>query len=369
MSQEVYIKPGIPDSEDKIKIREENSIQNIREDDRYVLNERQGHGLQNTFEEVEKEQDEFIDMIDFDTLHDIFAELVGRSTGSKTDINFLGREDVVLVANKTVLNGAGGMFAPGTNFVKVWFPMDKRWDNEKSENINDYDLKKRIKIFGSKELMVFDALVHEMSHAASKNICIGENDYAPGYSYQQSGYARDLADQTRDININEYPDTKDGLPAKGSFFRVLNEGVTDKIGHQVALEYLKKEGWPQKEASKYRKLLEKINTDGRSGESSLGGGYESESMLVDELINLIAQDTGTSEEAVWQSIIEGYFSGRGFFDDELVKQWFIDTLGKNFVELLSITNLSFGMSKNKRDMVKHIQEAISKLKEDSVIKE
>lgn len=88
-----------------------------------------------------------------------------------------------------------------------------------------------------------------------------------------------------------------------SFFRLFNEGVTEKLSREVVAKYIKQVGMTGV-------ITSNIDTFFKMG----GGSYEDEVRLIDVIIKRIADDTKVHPDVVWGSIVRGYFRGLNIAD-------------------------------------------------------
>ena len=355
----VYSKSGVLESNEKINKRQIRDGQKRKIKKRFMDDKKRG--LLNVWEEVENEQKQFLDMINFDTLNAILSELVHRSAGRKTTTNELGRDSVVMSCYG---DGENSVHNQLSNTIGVYLYLDEHWNEENAVRKQEkLEWEKIFEKIGSKELSAFVTVAHEFSHAAGKNICIRGSNNRYDLAYAQTGYKRGLCSSQIKTGL---PNTKDGRPVDGNFFIAFNEGVTEKIGYQVALEYFKREGWPQQEVGTAKIFLKELSDKKYSNKDDLNFSYAEEVRLINELISLISQDTNVPSDTVWQSIMEGYFRGRNLFESELVKQWFVERLGDDFVDILTKADIGFWSSKHNKKMFDYINEAKKRSEDDAM---
>ncbi len=323
MARETFISQTQPEKPHEQHRRERLALEElVKKTDRSFLRQRR-EGLLNTKEEFERERADFLAMVDFDEMHAIFEQLAGKSEGvSPLKMNFVYPERI-LVIPQDVSNYREiiiGDYSSSDNIIRLTSRLPVRWDEESSAYTRSHEEINRInsltlkgnEVAGTKELAMLRTLVHEETHAVGHNSCVGLDDdnFSESDFSSKSGY-----DHRYDI-----------YDKGGIFFRAVNEGVTEKICLQVLREYLKRQPWPQHEAvDTFKKCL-----DLRYDEEQEDVANLAEVGIVDELVALIANDQEIPKETAWQAIMEGYFSGRPFYESESFKQLLKKSFGEDF---------------------------------------
>ncbi len=150
-------------------------------------------------------------------------------------------------------------------------------------------------------------LSHEMAHQVSSSPCFKD---AP------------LSNLLR--IVNPLGKMKSGYASSSTFtvFELFNEGVTELISRELALEYFKRTGTEVPE--KYKKRL--------ADQFDTGDGYFYASILVMAFVDAMTEKTNVEREAVWRSIKKHYFTG-GL--DTKTRTMIDDIFGGEFIKELS----------------------------------
>jgi hypothetical protein len=239
---------------------------------------------ENRKQERSKELIEFLNIIDFSSLHQIFSEYTRGAGLILDDTNFVGPENIEDSKHST----ATSYFDPGPP-PRIGLNMEK--------------VKKLSRLtFKSFNVQALEALCHEEGHGISKHTVRKNNR-----TYEdKSGYSIILK------NRNEQPIR---------LFSMFDEGVTEKMGREVARKYA--ETHPDF-ANKYSKI---------SYESAYQGPVD----FVHAFIRRLSREIGFSEDTVWQAIIRSKVEGFDFFEKE-IREMFGDMFGEQFLDNLARTS-------------------------------
>ncbi len=146
---------------------------------------------------------------------------------------------------------------------------------------------------------VFSTLVHEETHAASKNGGIAISapaaltalllSFAKPIRLDRSGYSSMFRAEKG--------------KGKGSHFEMFNEAVTDRIAGEVWKEYRRRTGNTASEEESYR------------------SNYFPVVSLLDTYIGHVAQKTDVAPDEIWKGIKQGYFTGLDLSGSEMREQF------------------------------------------------
>lgn len=120
-------------------------------------------------------------------------------------------------------------------------------------------------------------------------------------------------------------ETKDTL----NLFKLLNEGITEQITHEVLLEYLRRSAHGTAPHI-FRKISERSIVisvlEGRSD-------YDAARQMVMAIVEVLAHETGVSTGMVWRGLVREYYTGEMSPGDMV--QLLSDTFGVEFAERLA----------------------------------
>ncbi|HOX10980.1 MAG TPA: hypothetical protein P5323_00485 [Candidatus Moranbacteria bacterium] len=263
------------------------------------------------------EWEEFFKKIDFSLLQNLFSKLENRCGVTKNRTNFLGPESILSA------DGCSSKYFSEYNLITLgsvnrqWPLNDKTEDKEKS---NKY-LERTKEAYGSADICRLHNLIHEETHAISKNVCIGweqsfiypENPARGEMGQEQSGY----------YNSSRYGN----LPYEGyggNAFNTLNEAVAEKISREITLEYIAFSNWPKDEVKKFEESYK---------QGSLLH-YKQEVIMLNAIIRKISENNKISEQTIWDALKKGFIKGERFESHEVVKL-FEESFGSEFLNDLS----------------------------------
>lgn len=302
MPRQVYYAPGIPEDPEVTKQREQNRIDPSR---------------QNWSPEMTR----FLEKIDFDLLKSIFAKRAARYGIEEKDLNFIGPERMLKIPGGFYR----GYYSEKNNTILI--AEKEPWE----QNTEDQ------KLWGNIEIEILATIIHEETHAVSKNECVGlivesspieksqestKRKIRESFLYTQSGYNRSSdSGMVRYSDKNEY-----------NVFHALNEGSVEKLSREILLEYLttKKDQNPE--------AIKTLSETLKNNQQSLG--YADEVKLVDAIVRRISSETGKTIADSWDIIVKGLFEGETF-DESEAKKLFDNIFGPNFLKDLSRIHATF----------------------------
>jgi hypothetical protein len=335
MPREVFKHPNVPESDEERTTREKGTITQSWEDATDYLVKRKVASP----EEIDAARESFLASVDFKKLKDIFFDLYRRSGFSSESMNFVEPENIFLNGESR----ANGSYGGAENSIEI-YPLnmlvrpgvDPEWWKEFAEARSREE-----RNYGSVELAMVHTLIHEETHAVSRNIDITP-DRPFTSAYKQSGFSRGANKKSRAWEEKDIPTFLDKPIAPDThyhsqIFGLFNEGVIEKSARRVTNEYLAQTGWKQSDIAAYQENTAKNLKD---------LPYSEEIELVDLIIAKIAQTTGVPEETVFQALVRGLMEGEIFADKE-VQELFRETFDDDFLRKLSKL-FPNGLSKDRR---------------------
>ena len=171
------------------------------------------------------------------------------------------------------------------------------------------------------DLLVLRTYIHELIHAASKQIDVVSLDNVPADSKEVSmcGFA-----------ILSYSGEGES-ETEESFFVDFDEAVTEKLANEVFLEYCKRtQDFSDDELANFDKI-DSIHTDSRI-------------KMLEEMIEQVSVESGATKDDVWQKVKQGKLAGV-----KTVLDWIKELeqiFGENYLELLA---------KDSNEMRQHVE--------------
>ncbi len=243
--------------------------------------------------------------LDLKTLTDIFREYARKSGVDESILNIPTIDNIFLLLDMTIPN-AQMAYTQSQNTIKVNVPyFDERF---KDENMPDKNV----------EAHFLQGIIHEYSHAVGVGECIIANDVetSTSVSYLLSGVSRqyNVEETTLDGTIK----TKN----KSLAFRMLDEGITERLSQEILIEYLKRTEYkmPYDLKSVYENIRHEMKTEKE--------GYAPIRHLLMAFTNALAIEAGVPEDVVWNGMVREYFAGE-LYSSELI-DLFNETFGSDF---------------------------------------
>jgi hypothetical protein len=273
MMREIYTSSGDLEDPEVTKQREEKVLQelSVRE-----------IGLQS--EELRR----VLQLVNFDELKTLFLE-EAESLGVNTEgLNFLGRERVASYDSDAHPEGQYSVF-----YNLIYLAL-----GEKGE---------------MSDVSKIQFLIHEQTHAISKNVCHGINKKRKWErpNLRETGYYKNRLDG---------PPLKFEGKEKEAVFVFFNEGVVEKLSREITFKYLTGKMDPEK-IEGLQKFVEKQ-------------GYQLGVDIVDLMINKISEKTGNDKELIWAVFKKGLLNGLSF-EEENISAFFEKEFGVNFLDELA----------------------------------
>lgn len=271
------------------------------------------------------ELEQLLDKYDFDLIRQNFLRIAEKSGISPEKLNFVPRERIIEV-NPLIHTGAYDfrnnmiLLARANGPATFWVRSQEELDSETAE------------VFGSYEIKQLAMLVHEETHAVSRNICIwGQSDPRQAddddpMSFNQSGFSQKHG--SRDL-----------------LYVALNEGAVEKLARELTIDYLRQKGWSVDDRSVYEKSVNKNVFD---------SPYSFEVALVNNLVKRLALKNGQDEQSCWNAIVHALLNGESFEDKDVV-QLFEESFGPDFLNDLSKIERSsprYGPDDHTREFIK-----------------
>jgi hypothetical protein len=230
-----------------------------------------------------------IEQIDFGILRDIFSEYAERSGVDPSTINFQSADKIQILAQSRTEVPA--LFDSKEGILLNVSALERM-------NVEGMELAPNLRRI----------LFHEETHASgNQNECSDEkiqallsekDEYGVVQAIETSGYRQKLVEEGK----------------KRTILKLFNEGVTDLIAEEVYQGY-------------HARLGEHTGTP-------FLRSYEGKpQQLVEMLVESLALKTGVQRTSVWESLVQGYFTGMSLRDEE-VRQLFLDTFGIHIVDKL-----------------------------------
>lgn len=229
--------------------------------------------------------------VDFSVMKDIFSEMY-RKSGLQSEPTMISPKDIEVVdysggesnsVEKRITIGAD--FNPWT--IRSRQPHSREWRSEEQFTR------------GRLRADILSTLMHEQTHAVSKNIKREEGKIERLTKQIKSLFSgRQKVDNSSGYQMIGIE--KGGINVRHMPF---NEAVTDKIGEGVYNEYLKRTGdtkfFSDHAGAKY------------------GEGYIGERSMVDIMIEMMSASLDIPTDIVWESIVQGYMLGVDLDGSEL----------------------------------------------------
>lgn len=230
--------------------------------------------------EISKELRAVYDRVDFKELKAILESMSRRSGVPPEELGFLGPDRLAAApfGRQTQQDGFAGRIYLSEKEIRDWASKAK----------SDW------------ELCALHVLIHEETHAVSKQECVGLREYLANEqasTYSISGYSR----------LSHY--RRDGKEPSSFSYEFFDEGVTDLIAQEVVKEYLYRHpefAFPEK-ANRFFK---------RSFNQGISP-RESYVKIVRLIEQVISERTGVGTDIVHGAIIRGKMSGDDLNDPEL----------------------------------------------------
>lgn len=333
MSPEFFLTPGVPESKNSQK---KFQAERFKKTSNTIKRNLEGYTAKTSIplEKFEAEHRKFLSKIDFDTMKSVFSDLLSKSSGKSIKPNVIGFKRVFLAYR-------GSSYDQESNTI-ILTSMNMLYERDRADGTRERWWKQIDEVYGDRELLQLHALMHEETHAVSRNICIGMGQGSDGYAmYEQSGYTRVSNPESERLGKHKILEFQ-GKSIIGNknrrfndIFEAFNEGVIEKISRQVLIEYLNRTGHYEKKTLTFKKnLLE--NDDILS--------YSANVKLVESIIKKLSETAGLPEETVWNTLIRGVMEGETFADKE-VKELFKQTFSPDFLKKLSLANDQDGVNK------------------------
>lgn len=341
MPREIYKEPNVPESENDRNLREQESIASFRKHyESFIL--KAGYASK---EEIDAAREAFLASVDFKRLREIFSNVYRRSGFPVESMNFVDQERVFLG-----MAGGIGMYSGKNNDITL-FPYNLPPNAQANTNTGwgrlFRDLRDKVEYsYGNVAMQMITILIHEETHAVSRNICIGPRKFNFASDYSQSGFSRHADAGSRKWKEKDIPTFRDEPIAHassgGEIFDMLNEGVIEKLAQQVTDEYLAQSGWKQADVATYQ---------GNKKNHPEKLAYPEEVALIDFIVAKIAQSVGIPKETVFQALIRGAMEGETFANEE-VQELFSETFDDDFLKKMSkLQDSSFPGDKTAIDLI------------------
>lgn len=280
-SREFFEASGEPEDIEKVKKREEEARQK-RVEGKAVQE------LEILFEEV-----------DFDLLEKIF-ERIGKKSGiNPEEMNFLRKERIGFSLDYF------GSYDPEANIITL----NTRSVSERARKLDIYWL----------HFLVY-VLCHEESHATAKIVCKGLREFASPFDHY---------DRERQVGYSQYKggewEISEAKPSAEFLFDLFDEGVTEKLGREVFIEYVTSSGFFG------RKELETFFAKGDELKMPYAVPYK----FVEALITRMSHETGIDQDIVWQAIIRGQREGENLMRQDL-QEFFSEMISPDFLSRLAL---------------------------------
>lgn len=164
--------------------------------------------------------------------------------------------------------------------------------------------------------MVLSAVIHEESHASSKNI--DRREVSKGLSGTiRSFFGKHDSDLVIGYHRRQFENGK-----KNIIFRDLNEGVTERIAEEVQREYLRRTGDGA------------VFSDREHPAEYHAVAYLGSRAMTDAFVEIVAKSSGVPAGTVWEALKQGYMAGVDLRETELERA-FEEVFSEGFIERLS----------------------------------
>lgn len=267
---------------------------------------------------------ESIASIDFGLLKQIFMRHANRSGVDRGNLNWPQPTDIAILS-KDAIEDDPAMFDSTLN--RIFITPASAW-NELYAVLREPSERSRFELAAKLLFLITHEYVHATGFIATNEV-LDENagsraQYIAGYS-------------AREFAFDETHAVKAGAAA----FEVFNEGVVTRITDQIIEEYIKSGGTPG-----LQKPVEYFQS-----KNTAPGRYVLAAELVEDVVEKIAQTTGTPKNVVWEAVLGGHFSGEWVQTDESVKL-LQETLGTAIFEDLAHVRLDRRKMKKVRSKVR-----------------
>lgn len=243
--------------------------------------------------------------VDIKSIQNIIVDYTSRAQVADKSLNFLEKDDFLILPKDNMYATSDAMCAQylmGINTIVF---------NEKFVRDNQ-----------TTQVIFLKNTVHEIVHSLGHNAIRFEKstrrgmprggDSASGYVFQKHG--------------------------KDLMFEGFNEGVTERIAHEVTLEHIKRKG----EFFQYKdELTGHINKFTLQKHFTRYGIYM---FFVQSICEKIAAYSNLDTETIWRAVVRGYFAGDNLFQEK-TKDLLDTSLGKHFVESLKVISNKTPMDK------------------------
>lgn len=234
-----------------------------------------------TLTEVERHEllvrgQEELTHVDFATLRNIYEEIMRRSGEDSEKMNFCGLESISIVSDQYFMDI--GEYSPDTKTLVVNVA-HKDFPHNKSEEKNELDP-------GLFARVLLSVLIHEETHATG--------DKLPCHSEEDLDRITEQIAQNGEMSVTGLRAIKMEAGEFSIGFYLLDEAVTDLIGEEVFVEYLKRTG-------------DRVRYTSRKGSSKYARGYSGGRTCVAALILRVAQAAGLPKAIVWNALKQGYY--------------------------------------------------------------
>lgn len=233
------------------------------------------------------ENAEVLDAINFADLRKVFEKLAEKSGVDPKTLNFLDKDRISQVPGFLT----GGRFSSSYNYMTFQGSL------EAPKNSEAYLI----------EVLV--RLCHEEAHAVSGTQLRALREATEG-SLKEGEHAVIHNGYDHDIYEGGQWET---------FYRLFDEGMTDKLSIVAAREYL----LIHPELDPIAKSLEKVKLP-----------YPAAGALIDSLVAKIGQETGLEERVVLDAFVRGKFEGL-FLSEGQFKEFFKETVSGDFLKTLA----------------------------------
>ncbi len=264
-----------------------------------------------------------VEEIDYGVLESCFAEIQRRSLVATNTLQ-IKREHVRLIEDglESKLSWGGHVLAyfDGTN---INIEIDGGYESLKSRlDENETFAHAEDKVYSQ----IFNSIVHEFTHLAGYNM----------EGYDESG---------EHVSVNGVSTIS--LDEKSSRFgEVINEGITELIARNIAVEYAVRTGKLDVHESKH-------------------DSYQEECELVEVIVDTLSLGVGVSKELVWNSLVQAYMSGLDITSPE-----FLENMGETLnsdlfssVAFARITNLWDAVYNRRSTNIPDLVQKFKELKE------
>lgn len=228
----------------------------------------------------------FLEVVDLDTMREIYEEIAEKSGVDPESIGFV--EEDKIYSDKSMVNT--GIFNRRDQTIGL---NAKQIEMLSTENVV-YEAGR------DRNLMYLATLCHEEAHAVS-HLNVGKLEDIHGTLGLVQGV--DIRSGFHEVNELEIGGKKLGLVGENNF-RVLNEGVTEKLARQVFREYQSRNPIVDVEEEKRDPKIYEIT-------------YRFPVAMVEGLVERISSECDVGEDLVWNALVRGYMDGLNLREEEL----------------------------------------------------